>query len=126
MRSVQKSIFDISRKGRKAYSIMNDETPIFEAEELFDKGYHIEDLEFVEVYPAIVDVWVEEYHYWTGVKPEDLIGFTAGFSLQLGDTHSPSNPRYTVVVNVTTGKVVWVAEPGQGPDGTTITTVITP
>ncbi len=95
-------------------------------QELFDKGYHIEDLEFVEVYPAIVDVWVEEYHYWTGVKPEDLIGFTAGFSLQLGDTYSPSNPRYTVVVNVTTGKVVWVAEPGQGPDGTTITTVITP
>ena len=39
MRSVQKSIFEISRKGRKAYSIINDETPILQPEELFGQDY---------------------------------------------------------------------------------------
>jgi glycine dehydrogenase subunit 2 len=39
MRSEQKTIFEISKKGRKAYSLINDETPILEAEELFDKSY---------------------------------------------------------------------------------------
>lgn len=39
MRSVQKTIFEISKKGRKSYSLINDETQIFEPEELFDKSY---------------------------------------------------------------------------------------
>ncbi len=39
MRSVQKTIFEISKKGRKSYSLINDETPILKAEELFDKAY---------------------------------------------------------------------------------------
>jgi len=39
MRSIQKSIFEISRRGRKAYSLINDETPILESNELFDKEY---------------------------------------------------------------------------------------
>ncbi|MFH1514504.1 MAG: aminomethyl-transferring glycine dehydrogenase subunit GcvPB, partial [bacterium] len=39
MRSIQKSIFEISRKGRKAYSIINDETPVLEAKELFGQEY---------------------------------------------------------------------------------------
>jgi len=39
MRSIQKSIFEISRRGRKAYSLINDETTILEANELFDKEY---------------------------------------------------------------------------------------
>ncbi|MCD6216379.1 aminomethyl-transferring glycine dehydrogenase subunit GcvPB [bacterium] len=39
MRSVQKTIFEISKKGRKSYSLINDETPILNADDLFDKSY---------------------------------------------------------------------------------------
>lgn len=39
MRSVQKTIFEISKKGRKSYSLINDETSILNADDLFDKSY---------------------------------------------------------------------------------------
>jgi glycine dehydrogenase subunit 2 len=39
MRSVQKTIFEISKKGRKSYSLINDETQILNADDLFDKSY---------------------------------------------------------------------------------------
>lgn len=39
MRSVQKTIFEISKKGRRSYSLINDETRILKADDLFDKSY---------------------------------------------------------------------------------------
>jgi glycine dehydrogenase subunit 2 len=39
MRSTQKTIFELSSKGRKAYSLIDDDTPIYEADKLFPKEY---------------------------------------------------------------------------------------
>ena len=89
-------------------------------QELFDRGAQIRNLEVVEVYPAILEVWRDTNSQLLGIEPDELVGFVGSLSLQLGDATSPE--RYTIIVNVTTGKVVAVNEPGQFM-GTIVTTI---
>lgn len=92
-------------------------------QELFKQGAQIHDLEMVEVYPALLEVWRDINSQLLGVEPEELIGFIGSLSLQLGN--SSGAELYYIIVNVTTGKVVTINEPGQNLPGTVITTIIT-
>jgi len=86
MRSIQKSIFEISRRGRKAYSLINDETPILEANELFDKDYLREtDARLPEV--AEVDI----VRHFTNLSRRNY-GVDNGF-YPLGSCTMKYNPR---------------------------------
>jgi len=91
-------------------------------QEIFDKGAQIHDLAMVQVYPAIIDIY-NEFPPLPGIEinPEDLVGFLASLTLQLGQ--DMSREFYTVLVNVSTGKLVALIEPGQGPIATIVTTI---
>ena len=73
-------------------------------QELFDKGAQVHDIIVVKVYPAIVDVWDAVPIPDIEINPEDLIGYIASLTLELDQNY------HTVIVNLTTEKVVDIVD----------------